>query len=270
MNAVLMPEEPRINLSISHFNTSQLLRLTLASVRAQSYRNYSLIIYDACSSDNFLEVVREFSDIIDSWHTEPDHGFYDGLSKAFSVDRGEGIYCYINAGDIYLPYAFEAVAEIFSQHSIDWMTGLPSFRDYRMRLRPGSSPLPYLGIFLRHGLYDSFALPCIQQESTFWSYRLHRLIDLQRLSTYQLAGDGYLWRLFANFARLWIYNRVLSSFTAHGKHLSTAKCDYRKELRTLSCAYISLLPPALLYRVCSWFLRFPQATYRRMPGIIDG
>lgn len=264
-----MTRFPRINVSISHYNTSSLLRATLASIRAQTYTDFSIVICDAVSSDGFAEVISEYQEIIDRCISEPDAGFYDGLSKAFAIDRGNGVYCYINAGDVYMPYAFEAVAEVFARGDVHWLTGIPAFRDSRMRLRSTLNPLPYISTFIANGMHDGIALPCIQQESTFWSYTLHQQISLDRLRTFAYAGDGFMWRNFSETAQLWVYNRVLSSFTAHGGHLSSRRDAYRSELREVTLPYLMLFIPAVLYSILGRILRIPRPLYRLLPFLID-
>ena len=262
----------QFHVAISCCNTSSRLRQTLESLRNQTYSNFDLTIVDACSSDEFDAIIKEYASIINRVIIEEDDGLYDGLSKAFSIDRGEGIYCYINAGDLYMPYAFEAVCNAFEDSGCDWLTGLAAHRNSSQYLFDVLKPWPYSRILIQMGFYDGKLLPIVQQESTFWSYRLQRLIDLNAFRNFKLAGDFYLWNVFAHSSNLRILNVVVSSFTFHGGHLSDSKRKYYAEIDTILCSgriykFIFCLP-ALIVGLLMRTTRISPHIYRRLAGVI--
>ena len=261
-----------VNVAISNYNTADRLGQTLASIRQQSISDYRVYLVDACSTDGVEDIIREYQSMLYCIIREHDHGLYDGLSKVFRrLITSDGICCYINAGDIYMPYAFESVINAFALHpDINWITGIPATRDSKYRLTSSIPPLPYLQCFSKHGIYNTALLPAIQQESCFWRCSLLSLVDLDTFSKCKLAGDGYLWSSFSKFNNLYILNIIVSSFTLHGSHLSGSPEAYKRELLPLvqtPSLIITLL--AFLYGLVGRFLRIPQRIYKKLPTVIS-
>ena len=261
-----------INVVISNYNTADRLRQTLSSIRVQSISSYRVYLVDACSTDGVEDVIHEFQNILYCTIREDDNGLYDGLSKVFRrLAHLDGICCYINAGDIYMPYAFQSIINAFTNNpSVNWLTGIPATRDSRYRLISSAPPLPYLQCLSKHGMYNTPLLPAIQQESCFWRCSLLALVDLDILSQCKYAGDGYLWCSFSKQHSLYILNVIVSSFTLHGNHLSGSEQSYQRELRTLSPTpnlLINLF--ALSYGLVGRFLRIPQRIYKELPTVIS-
>lgn len=266
------PNSLTIYVTVSNFNTSHLLPETLESIINQDHSNFSLTVVDAQSTDNFLKTITPYIHSISTLIIESDHGLYDGLCKSFALhDDPNGIYCYINAGDVYMPYAFSVVCEIFSRdHSINWLSGIPSTRNRNLHLLSTTRPLPYSSTFIRNGFHDGRLLPAIQQESCFWSYKLHQKINLNELSRLTLAGDFYLWSLFARTDSLFLANCVLASFTLHGNHLSRdAEGAYYSEQKRITSQPLLLYPAVLLYSLISRLIRLPDRIFSALPRVID-
>ena len=114
------------------YNNTEGLRKTLASVASQTFRDFEHIIVDGGSTDESVEVIREYADneairlkgyeairqensnadnlassphhLITSspitWISEKDRGIYDAQNKGIRLAHGE--YCYfLNAGDTF-------------------------------------------------------------------------------------------------------------------------------------------------------------------------
>jgi glycosyltransferase involved in cell wall biosynthesis len=158
-----------------------------------------------------------------------DKGMYDAISKGFKVISGD-YYAYINAGDIYSPYAFEIILEVFKNPTIKWATGIRVLLNESSQVIGARLPYKYRKSFIRKGYYGRF-LPFIQQESTFWRSELNSLIDINYFSSLHLAGDYYLWKTFAKKNHLYIIQAFLGGFKIHrGQQSENAKA-YKKELR---------------------------------------
>lgn len=54
----------RISVIVPTFNEETYIRPTLESLVAQSYRDFELIIKDGLSTDNTVEISREFADTV--------------------------------------------------------------------------------------------------------------------------------------------------------------------------------------------------------------
>jgi hypothetical protein len=122
--------------------------------------------------------------------------------RAVSVQACGDVIGYLNAGDILHPHALDVLAEVFANPGVDWVTGYTTQINDRLQLTSASRPTRYRREFVDNGFYADDRFPfCIQQESTFWSNRLNRSVDLERLRTFKLAGDYFLWTQFARVGR---------------------------------------------------------------------
>ena len=97
----------RLSIITINYNNAEGLRKTLASVAAQTYPHVEHIIVDGGSSDESIEVIREYeqqlhlthSTIHLLWSSEKDQGIYNAINKG--VKRATGDYIQIlNSGDI--------------------------------------------------------------------------------------------------------------------------------------------------------------------------
>lgn len=79
-------------------NGRELLGSTIASVRAQTLSSIEFIVIDGGSEDGTQDVIRENSDAITHWISEPDDGIYDAMNKGIQLARGEYLW-FLNAGD---------------------------------------------------------------------------------------------------------------------------------------------------------------------------
>lgn len=121
------------------YNNADGLRKTLASVAAQTFRDFEHIIVDGGSTDGSVEIIRQYADseairpenskadnlassphhLITSspitWISEKDRGVYDAQNKGIRLAHGE--YCYfLNAGDTFC--ADDVLERMFSPNSL--------------------------------------------------------------------------------------------------------------------------------------------------------
>ena len=93
-----------------NYNNAEGLWKTLASVAAQTYRNIEHIIVDGGSTDDSVDVIKEYVRNVERmnelksegihvvWSSEPDRGIYDGMNKGIQKASGEYLY-FLNGGD---------------------------------------------------------------------------------------------------------------------------------------------------------------------------
>jgi glycosyltransferase involved in cell wall biosynthesis len=112
---------PTISVVTPCLNGASTLSQTLASVREQGYRAVEHIVVDAGSTDGTLDVLAAAPGI--SYTSEADRGLADGLNKGIRLSHGE-IIGWLNADDLYLPGALDAVARAYQAHpDALWITG---------------------------------------------------------------------------------------------------------------------------------------------------
>ena len=129
------------------YNNAEGLRRTIQSVQAQTFRDFEHIIVDGGSTDESVEIIRQYADneairpegykairpenskadnlasspnhLITSspitWISEKDRGVYDAQNKGIRLAHGE--YCYfLNAGDTFC--ADDVLERMFSPNSL--------------------------------------------------------------------------------------------------------------------------------------------------------
>jgi len=82
-------------------NSATTIRDTLASVATQTYANIEYIIIDGGSTDDTLQILKEYPDAITKSLSESDHGIYDAMNKGIERATGEYI-LFLNSDDILL------------------------------------------------------------------------------------------------------------------------------------------------------------------------
>lgn len=90
----------KITIIIATYNAAKTLRQTLESIKEQTYSNIELIVIDGKSTDNTVEIIKEYGTVISKWISEPDTGIYNAWNKALHFVTGDYI-AFIGADDCY-------------------------------------------------------------------------------------------------------------------------------------------------------------------------
>lgn len=211
------------------------------------------VVWDAVSTDETVTVAKLAAGDKGRVVSESDGGMYDGIARAFTLVDGD-VYFYLNAGDMLLPGAIDAVAHVFSTLDVDWMCGLRVKYSREGQLTYAQLPFRYRQKWLASGVYGKF-LPHVQQESTFWSRKAMDHVDLEELRKYKLAGDYYLWTRMAELSEPRIVEVGLGGFRSHDDHLSSGKARYAAEVKMAATSKASLPTRLLaLLEVPMWYM----------------
>jgi glycosyltransferase len=89
----------KISIITACYNSSATIGDTLKSVAAQDYNNIEHIIVDGASTDDTLEIVKNYPHIA-KIVSEKDKGIYDAMNKGISIATGDVIGI-LNSDDIY-------------------------------------------------------------------------------------------------------------------------------------------------------------------------
>lgn len=100
---------PKVSIITVVFNASGLLEKTILNISQLEYENKEYIIIDGASSDGTLELILNYSHLIDKWISEPDRGLYYAMNKGLEFAKGDYIW-FINAGDkVYNPHILKNI-----------------------------------------------------------------------------------------------------------------------------------------------------------------
>jgi glycosyltransferase involved in cell wall biosynthesis len=199
------------------------------------------VVRDGGSVDGTLDIVH---DLLDRYRShghvkiicvsEADGGMYDALANGFRESPPGDINCYLNAGDLLAPYAFEVVSGVFSDFRVEFLTGVKVVYNDRGHMIRYSLPFAYNKRLFETGFHGTW-LGHLQQESTFWSARLQSLVDLSKLAEFKLAGDFYLWSVFMQHANIYVVEAWLGGFRLHAGQLSERYAEeYARELKRIA------------------------------------
>lgn len=118
-----MVDNPFFSIVIANYNYGGMIGCAIESVLNQDCDDYELIIIDGGSSDNSVNVVKQYESRIAYWISEPDSGQSNAFNKGFSKAKGRYI-SWLNADDILLPGALREVKRALTMHpECDWATG---------------------------------------------------------------------------------------------------------------------------------------------------
>ena len=85
------------------YNAEELLEATINSIINQTYENIEYIIIDAASTDDTIEIIKQYEDKIDYWVSEADEGIYFAMNKAIEKATGKWLN-FMNAGDTFVDH----------------------------------------------------------------------------------------------------------------------------------------------------------------------
>lgn len=97
------------------YNGAKTLEQTIQSVINQTHKNIEYIIVDGGSTDDTLDIIKQYQDQIDLWVSEPDKGLYDAMNKGVKKAKGE-IIGMINSDDWYESNTVELIVEAFKKN----------------------------------------------------------------------------------------------------------------------------------------------------------
>jgi hypothetical protein len=163
-------------------------------------------------------------------------GLYPAIAQALEGAEGD-YFGYLGGGDAFEPTAFalvmDALPRVGTTVQRGWVTGMIRGRREDGAIVRSLLPFRYRPVFWKYGLHGTI-LPTIQQESTLWTRDLNDAVEWGRMSSFQLAGDYYLWKTFAAIAEPVVLEAAIGSFRWHGDNMSADWDAYVHELQGVS------------------------------------
>ncbi len=146
------------------------LRKTIKSVVEQTFTDFEYIIIDGASTDDSVNVIKEYSDKVTYWVSEPDNGIYNAMNKGILKSKGEYL-LFLNSGDwLYDKNVIEDFIEvkfnqdIISGNLINWDNGkilLKTTIDSDLLEYENffyDTTLPHQATFIKNELFDKYGL----------------------------------------------------------------------------------------------------------------
>ncbi|WP_243544288.1 glycosyltransferase [Pseudodesulfovibrio tunisiensis] len=224
------------------FNQAGFLSQAVASVMDQEGPfAVNHLVMDGGSDDGSLAILKraeeQYAGSADrrfGWHSGPDSGQYAAVEEGFRRVGGD-VLCWLNADDVYMPWAFSVAAEIFSRYpEVEWLTSV-----YPMTFdQSGAS----VGVDVRWGYgaesfrrgmnlpgMDHYARYFIQQDCTFWRRSLWEKAGARFDPSLDMAADFELWARFFEHAQLHVVASPLAAYRVHPAQKTARSGAYEAE-----------------------------------------
>lgn len=126
--------KPLLSIVIANYNYGRFLEEAILSVLDQTCQDYELIVCDAASTDNSLEVIKRYQKRISWWCSEPDGGQSAAFNKGFAHATGRFM-TWLNADDVMLPGTIQKLSHAVKSHpDCEWFVGGVLWLDPEMRV----------------------------------------------------------------------------------------------------------------------------------------
>jgi len=200
---------PIVSIVTPSYNQGQFLENTILSVLEQNYPNLEYIIMDGGSTDSSLDVIREYSNYLTYWQSQPDGGQVDAINAGFQRAKGE-IFTFLNSDDFLLPGAVDHMVKLFLENpsSVGWVGGGHSITKdgYIIHTR-------FPRNISRESLAD-WGENWFNQPSCFFTAEAARAVGLLN-PEYKLGFDFDFWLRITKLGRLTPTERIISAATIH-------------------------------------------------------
>ena len=192
--------DPKKSIVTVCFNSADTIRDTLSSVARQQNADFEHVVVDGASSDDTLEIVREFTPQVARLISEPDRGLYDAMNKGMAAATGD-IIGYLNSDDVYADSdVLQKVARVFADGNVDVCYGdlVYVHQDDMSRVVRYWRSRPYAPGLIEHGWIPA-----------------HPTLFVRRSILQELGGFNIRYRLHADFdliVRLFLRKKIRSAY----------------------------------------------------------
>ncbi len=180
--------QPLLSIVIANYNYGRFLSEAIESVVSQindaGEGMVELIVCDAASTDNSVEVIKKYENHITWWCSEKDRGQSHAFNKGFSHARGKFL-TWLNADDVMLPNVVHALNEASVKcPAQEWFVGGSFWLDPKMRVWKCNHVRPFSFIRARFGGVSvwgpsSFFTKRLLDEVGGVDERFHYMMDIE-------------------------------------------------------------------------------------------
>ena len=142
---------PLFSIVIANYNHGIFLERAILSILNQNCTDYEIILVDGGSTDNSLDIIKNYSHYFFWWVSEKDKGQSNAFNKGFSHSRGR-FFLWLNADDILLPNTLFKAKHYLTKHSsCVWLTGNTITIDVNDRIRECKRGPVWIKFLVQHG-----------------------------------------------------------------------------------------------------------------------
>ena len=105
----------KISVVTPSYNQGAYLEATLRSLLEQNYADLELIVIDGGSTDQSVEIIRQYEARLSHWESAKDRGQSHALNKGFAHVHGE-IWTWLNSDDLLEIGVLQKIADTFRQN----------------------------------------------------------------------------------------------------------------------------------------------------------
>ena len=184
-------KQPLLSVVIANYNYGRFLEEAIQSLLTQSCQDFEIIICDAASTDNSVDVIRKYADRIAWWCSEKDGGQSAAFNKGFSHAHGR-LLTWLNADDVMLPGTIEKLKIAAEKYpKCEWFVGGVFWLDPEMRIVNCGRGRPFSEIRYREGNVSVWG------PSSFFTKRLLNAVGCVD-ERFHFSMDTDLWLRFAH------------------------------------------------------------------------
>lgn len=208
-----MPQEkPWVTIVTPSYNQGNFIKETIDSVLTQDYPNLEYIVADGGSTDNTIDILKQYTDDRLTWFSEADDGMANGINKGFARGRGE-IMTWLNSDDVYIGQpVVESVNYLLQHPNIDIVYGDAVYTDKQ------GTPT---GKWQKGAPFDvvnvASYLNSVPQPGTFWRKRVWDTIGGLREDLHYVLDGEYWLRAYLNDFQLAYMAGDRATYRLHGE-----------------------------------------------------
>ena len=114
-----MQKEPLVSILIANYNSSSYISQCIDSLKSQTYQNLEIIFFDDNSSDNSLDIIKQFSNVkIIENKTQTEFGSLNQLNafkKGVEISKGKFIFL-LDSDDYFKKEKIEKIVNFFKEN----------------------------------------------------------------------------------------------------------------------------------------------------------